>query len=69
MDKITQEDKKRLSELLDYKISDDKPDIELMMHLTNRAIGYGILLQKFKDVYEDTRDDFSEITELFNKYK
>ena len=69
MEKITQEDKKRLAVLLDFKILDDKPDIELMMHLSNRAIGYGLLLQQFKDVYENARDNFTEITEIFNKYK
>lgn len=68
MDKITQEDKKRLSALLDYEIVDGKSDLELMAHFSNRAIGYGLLLQKFKDTYENARGNFTEITEIFNKY-
>lgn len=67
--KITQEDKKRLGILLDYNILNEKSDLELMMHLSNRAIGYGMVLQQFRDTYENAKDNFSEITNIFNKYK
>lgn len=66
---MTQEDKKRLAELLDYPIYDGSSDLELMTHLSNRALGYGLLLQQIKDTYENARNNFSEITGIFNKYR
>ena len=69
MDKLTKEDKKRLGELLDYEIPNGKSDVELLMCLSDRAIGYGVLLKQFRDVYENARDNFSEISDIFIKYR